>query len=188
VLVLADALRGKSRLKELRLQYYNDAGFSHVARALAENHGLKALFLENYFTLYDETNWSTMCDSLARHPTLERLGFGGNTTSRRPGEGVNAYYDRRANRFMEVARMLESNKVLIELTVYGHLFGSDKAVLSESVYPRLQLNRLLRAVKRSDSPLREHLIAWALCEFRNMPNGIWMLLSEHKAAFLSVLS
>jgi hypothetical protein len=70
--VLADGLRGSSRLKSLRLSLR--VGSREVlafADALKENKGLVDLNLM-YGLLSDEA-WDAICDSLKTHPTLQTL-------------------------------------------------------------------------------------------------------------------
>jgi hypothetical protein len=72
--VIADGLRGNSRLKSLRnpMIRYRDAGALEIAGALRENKGLVDLDLEHNFGMNDET-WDAVCDSLKTHPTLQVL-------------------------------------------------------------------------------------------------------------------
>jgi hypothetical protein len=76
-LVLANGLRGNSRLKSFRprLSDSPDDGNREVlviASTLKENKGLVNLDLWHDFRMCDET-WDAVCDSLETHPTLEVL-------------------------------------------------------------------------------------------------------------------
>jgi hypothetical protein len=75
--VLADGLRGNSRLKSLALRLFSSSSFEDgkrqvlaIASALRENKGLVELDLSHEEC--DET-WYAVCDSLKTHPTLEVL-------------------------------------------------------------------------------------------------------------------
>jgi hypothetical protein len=75
--VLANGLRGNSRLKSLTLRAFNrDAANQDllaILSALKESKGLVDLHLR-YFTMSNET-FGAICDSLETHPTLEVLEF-----------------------------------------------------------------------------------------------------------------
>jgi hypothetical protein len=75
--VLADVLRGNSRLKRLRPRIFNSPETGNrdvlaIAGALRENKGLVELVLRHAFTMSDEA-WDAVCDSLKTQPTLEVL-------------------------------------------------------------------------------------------------------------------
>jgi hypothetical protein len=77
--VLADGLRGNSRLKNFEPSISSNLDVAHrevlaIAGALKENKGLVYLDLEHYFRMSDET-WGAICDSLKAHPTLQVLGL-----------------------------------------------------------------------------------------------------------------
>jgi hypothetical protein len=76
--VLADGLRGNSRLKSLTARFSNNAEVSDrellaIAGALRENKGLVDLDL-SCLRLKDDT-WDTVCESIKTHPTLEVLNL-----------------------------------------------------------------------------------------------------------------
>jgi hypothetical protein len=75
--VLADGLRGNSRLKSLRDPIFRNRGDADqerlaIAGALKENKGLVDLDLWYSCTMSDEM-WGVTCDSLKTHPTLQVL-------------------------------------------------------------------------------------------------------------------
>jgi hypothetical protein len=70
--VLADGLRGNSRLKSFRQDFI--VGNLATAGALRETKGLVNLDLSQDFAMSDET-WSAVCDSLKTLPTLEVLNL-----------------------------------------------------------------------------------------------------------------
>jgi hypothetical protein len=77
--VLADGLRGNSRLKSLSLQIYNDFEAGNqvvhaIPDALRENEGLVDLHLIHAVNMSDEA-WFAVCDSLKAHPTLQVLSI-----------------------------------------------------------------------------------------------------------------
>jgi hypothetical protein len=84
--VLADGLRGNSRLKSLSTRVLpgyiegdddleaNNREVLAIAGALRENKGLVDLDLGHNFRMSDET-WDAVCDSLKTHPTLEVLNL-----------------------------------------------------------------------------------------------------------------
>jgi hypothetical protein len=77
--VLANGLRGNSRLKSLTLRLSDNWGIAkqellEIAGALKENKGLVDLDLRHAFTISDET-WNAVCDSLKTHPTLQVLNL-----------------------------------------------------------------------------------------------------------------
>jgi hypothetical protein len=75
--ILADGLRGNSRLKSLRPRISTDFEVGNreihaIADALQDNKGIVELNLSNGHMVSDGT-WGVICDSLATHPTLEVL-------------------------------------------------------------------------------------------------------------------
>jgi hypothetical protein len=78
--VLANGLRGNSRLKNLKLCFPGNLEDRNrqilaIAGALRENKGLVDLDLSCYgFNVSDET-WDAVCDSLKTHPTLQVLNL-----------------------------------------------------------------------------------------------------------------
>jgi hypothetical protein len=77
--VLADGLRGNSRLKVFRAfiansPEYSKRGFLAIANAVRENKGLVELDLR-YGNCVDNETWGAICDCLETHPTLEVLNL-----------------------------------------------------------------------------------------------------------------
>jgi hypothetical protein len=70
--LLADGLRGNSRLKSWRPRISGNRDLLEIAGALQENRGLVDLDLLNELNMNDET-WDAVCNSLKTHPTLEVL-------------------------------------------------------------------------------------------------------------------
>jgi hypothetical protein len=79
--VLADGLRGNSRLKILRPPFLQNNNVDEerqvlsIASALRENKGLIELNLHCYGFRGNDETWRTVCDSLQAHPTLEVLNL-----------------------------------------------------------------------------------------------------------------
>jgi hypothetical protein len=85
--VLANGLRGNSRLESLRPRLSSTPEDGNrkvlvIADALKETKGLVVLLLIHDFRMSDET-WGAVCDSLKTHPTLQVLNL--STFGMRPG-------------------------------------------------------------------------------------------------------
>jgi hypothetical protein len=77
--VLADGLRGNTRLQSLKISNFGSTEDGNreilaIVGALRENKGLVVLGIWDGFTMSDET-WNALCDSLKTHPTLQVLSL-----------------------------------------------------------------------------------------------------------------
>jgi hypothetical protein len=132
--VLADGLRGNSRLKSLspRLFGYNDGGNQEVLAitgGLRENKGLIDVDLQHDFRMSDGT-WDALCDSLKTHPTLQALNL--------LGSGMIRQTVLKAR----VQALVDMMKVNISIhTIHLHACYSQHKLFRESVIPDLETNR-----------------------------------------------
>jgi hypothetical protein len=189
--VLANGLRGNSRLNSLILRRFsnnNNRGVSNqevlaIAGALKENKGLVDLYFAHVSTISDET-WNAFCDSLKTHPTLQVLTF----------QGIRAH----GGRLFSPAVLKSWIQTLVDMLKVNmsihtmHLPGeySEHELFRRSVIPYLETNRLrprVRAIQKT-LPLayRAKVLGRALLAVRTDPNRFWMLLSGNpEVALLS---
>jgi hypothetical protein len=184
--VLADGLRGNSRLKSLRLRISNspevgNQEFLAIARALRENKGLVDITLR-YYSVSDET-WNALCDSLKTHPTLEVLILRVHFTNTSTAPAVIT---------SRIQALLDMMKVNISIrTIHLDTRHSEHELFRETVIPFLETNRFrprLRAIQRT-RPItyRTKVLGRALLSARTDANRLWMLLSGNlEVAFPSV--
>jgi hypothetical protein len=177
--VLANGLRGNSRLKSLRPRF-SDNGNREVlaiAGALKENKGLVGLDLMHPFSMSDET-WGAICDSLKAHPTLEVLDL-------RTTAGMAATYSAVIKaRIQALVDMMNVNTTMH--TIYLNSLDacySHHALFQLSVISYLETNRFrprVRAIQRSRPIVyRAKVLGRALLASRTDANSLWMLLSEN---------
>jgi hypothetical protein len=179
--VLANGLRGNSRLKSLSLRIFSDSDILTyllaIAGGLRENKGLIELELWNDIRISDET-WDTFFDSLKTHPTLqvlnfqERLGFDGTV----PLSPAMLNF-----RMQALADMLRAN-ISIH-TMHWDFRYSEHEIFQGTIVPYLETNRLrprVRAIQKA-RPIsyRTKVLSRALLAVRSDPNRFWMLLSEN---------
>jgi hypothetical protein len=179
--VLANGLRGNSRLKSLSLRIFSDSDILTYSLAIAgglrENKGLIELELWNDIRISDET-WDTFFDSLKTHPTLqvlnfqERLGFDGTV----PLSPAMLNF-----RMQALADMLKAN-ISIH-TMHWDFRYSEHEIFQGTIVPYLETNRLrprVRAIQKA-RPIsyRTKVLSRALLAVRSDPNRFWMLLSEN---------
>jgi hypothetical protein len=178
--VLANGLRGNSRLKSFRPTFSEDFDVRSqellaIAGGLRENKGLVDLDLcQNAFNLSDET-WDTICDSLKTHPTLEVLAFPS-------GGAFTAATAAPALLISQIQKLVDVMKVNMTVhTVYLDRCYSQHELYRESVIPYLETNRFrprLLAIQRTRPiPYRAKVLGRALLAVRTDPNRFWMLLS-----------
>jgi hypothetical protein len=174
--VLAEGLRGNSRLKSLRPCFSSnlevrDREFLAIAGALEENKGRVDLYLTNGLRGSDET-WGAICDSLGTHPTLEVLDVRGTLATTAPPEVFKS-------RIQAILNMAKTN--LSIHTIHLHAAYSEHELFRGSVVPYLETNRLrprLLAIQRTRPiPYRAKVLGRALLSVRTDPNHFWMLLS-----------
>jgi hypothetical protein len=175
--VLANGLRGNSRLKLFRSRLFtrdaraNVQEFLAIAGALKENKGLVDLNLWHALRISDET-WYPLCDSLKTHPTLQVLSlseeFGGS-----PSPSV------LTPRIQALVDMLKVNMSMH--TLHLNTCYSEHGLFQTSAIPYLESNRLrprVRAIQKA-RPIayRCKVLGRALLAVRTDPNHFWMLLS-----------
>jgi hypothetical protein len=175
--VLANGLRGNSRLKSFRprLSDSPDDGNREVlaiADALKENKGLVDLDLWQYFRMNDET-WNAVCDSLKTHPTLEVLGLRSVSTNATTAPAL------LNTKIQALVKMLKINMSIHTIHLHSHY--SRHEIFRESVIPYLETNRLrprlLAIQKTRPIPYRAKVLGTALLSARSDANSFWMLLS-----------
>jgi hypothetical protein len=176
--VLANGLRGDSRLKSLRPRLSDNSEdgiriLHAIAIALKENKGLVDLDLSHGFRISDET-WDAVCDSLQTHPTLQVLMH------------LRATYNDHelppaviTSRIQALVDMLKVNTSIHTIHVSDRYI--DHELFRGSVIPYLETNRLrprLLAIQRTRPiPYRAAVLGRALLAARTNPNRFWMLLS-----------
>jgi hypothetical protein len=179
-LVLADGLRGNSRLKDLipLLSTSNEVSNRQVlaiAGALRENKGLVDLKLGHRVLSYEA--WGAICDSLKAHPTLEVL----HVLHLSRGAFANPTISPAAlnTRIQVLVDMLEVNMSIH--TMHLDASYSQHELFRESVIPYLETNRFrprVRAIQKTrPTPDRAELLGQALLATRTDANSYWMLLS-----------
>jgi hypothetical protein len=177
--VLAAALEGNSRVTRLCDSVTGAAGMGMIFRSLAENKGLVKLGLAHQ-SISDE-NWTILCQSLKRHPTLTSQNLRGT----RPGGQLSD--EQKAQRTRVVAAMMEENRVL--LTIDPERVDRDYQIYMEMIHPYLETNlyrpRVL-GIKKADIQIRRPLLGRALQmeSVRNKSNLIWMFLTGNQDVVL----
>jgi hypothetical protein len=173
--VLADGLRGNSRLKSLipresRNLEDDERGLLAIAGALRENKGLIEL---NLRCLWSDETWGTICDSLKTHPTLQvldHLAAGG--ASLAPAVLI--------SRIQALLDMMKVNMSIHTICLSHHYRQHE--LFRGSVIPYLETNRLrprVRAIQKT-RPIayRAKVLGRALLAVRSDDaNRFWMLLS-----------
>jgi hypothetical protein len=178
-IVVADGLRGNSRLKSLtlRISSSRDVGKREVLAfvdALRANKGLAELnFSTGCFRENDET-WNAVCDSLKTHPTLEVLQL---RASIRLGGALVAPAVIKS-RIQALVDMLKVNMSIQTTSIECY---SEHELFRGSVIPYLETNRLrprVRAIQKT-CPLsyRAKVLGRALLATRTDVNSFWMMLS-----------
>jgi hypothetical protein len=174
--VLADGLRGNSRLKILNLPLLNNRGVGNrqvlaIAGALRENKGLVDLNLMHDFTMSDEA-WGAVCDSLKTHPTLEVLDL------------RSTWGDLLAPAVITspIQALLDMMKVNMSIhTIRLNSKYSQNELFRGSVIPYLETNRfrprLLAIQTTHPITYRSKVLGRALLSVGADANRFWMLLS-----------
>jgi hypothetical protein len=177
-LVLADGLRGNSRLKSLRPRISSSPVLGErevlsYARALSDNRGLVDLNFDAH--LMSNETWGAVCDSLKSHPTLQVLEL---RTTRTGGLALLAPAVLQS-RMQALIGMLEVNTVIH--TIHLDSQYSRHELFRGSVIPYLETNRLRPRVRAIQKTLpieyRAKVLGRALLAVRTDPNCFWMLLS-----------
>jgi hypothetical protein len=186
--VLSDAMRGNSRLGKLllspeRASTADDSELSLLVNALAENKGLTD-FDAFWYAISDE-NWSILCRSLQKHPTLTSLDLACTGPKNPAGKRLFSE-EQKTNRTLALAEMMQTNTILHTIRLFPGEF--DERVFTESIQPRLEANlyrpRVLAVKKEADDrSFRQKVLGRALSCVSSNPDHIWMFLSENVDAF-----
>jgi hypothetical protein len=174
--ILADGLRGNSRLKSFREDFSDDFDLNRqvlaIANALRENKGLVELDFHYALWVTDET-WGAICDSLKTHPTLEVLNMPSTLSTAMTGPAI-------------ITSRIQALLDLMKLNLSIHTINlryrySHHELFRESVVPFLETNlfrpRLLAIQKTRPIAYRAKVLGEALLAVRTDPNRLWMLLS-----------
>jgi hypothetical protein len=167
--VLANGLRGNSRLKVLKLRMSGNVEVGNradlaIASALRENKGLVELSL----TRVSNEAWGAICDSLETHPTLEVLTL--------YSKSVPAVI------LSHLQALLDLVKINLSIhTIHLNYLYSEHELFRGSVVPYLKTNRfrprLLAIQKTRPITYRAKVLGRALLSARTDANSFWMLLS-----------
>jgi hypothetical protein len=174
-IVLANGLRGNSRLKSLTARISgnlekDNAQVIAIAGALRGNEGLVDLNLGCHL-LGDET-WGAICDSLKTHPTLEVLNLFSDVTT------TPAIIQSRIQALLNMMKVnISIRTMLLNASYIQH------ELYRGSVIPYLETNRLrprVRAIQKT-RPItyRAKVLGRALLSACTDANRFWMLLSEN---------
>jgi hypothetical protein len=175
--VLADGLRGNSRLKSFSQGFSGNRNVGNqkvvaIACALRENRGLIELELRSHYSNINDETWGTVCDSLKTHPTLEVLKF-----IRRGVQTMTQ--DVITSRTQAIVDMMRVNTSIH--TIHTNLCYEEHEMYRGSVIPYLETNRLrprvLAIQKARPIVYRAKVLGRALLATRANANKFWMLLS-----------
>jgi hypothetical protein len=184
--VLADGLRGNSRLKSL--VYSTSRSFEDdkrqvlaIASALRENKGLVELNLRHDDRRECDETWYAVCDSLKTHPTLQVLHLC----------PVHVPLTVPAVIKSRIQALADAMKVNMSIhTIHLHNQYSKHELFRQSTIPYLKTNRLrprLLAIQKTlPTAYRAKVLGRALLSARTDPNRFWILLSGNpEVAFQS---
>jgi hypothetical protein len=187
--VITDAIKGNSRLGRLLLcqEKASTTGapeLSLIFKALAEDRGLTE-FDAFWYSIGDQ-NWSLLCQSLQKHPTLTSLGLAC-TGPKRPTDKTELSAEQKTNRTRALADMMQTNTSLHTIRLFPGEY--DERIYTESIEPRLEANlyrpRIMAVKKEADDrPFRQKVLGRALNCVKSNPNLVWMFLSENVDAFV----
>jgi hypothetical protein len=177
--VLADGLRGNSRLKSLTTRISDNLEVGNrevlaIAGALRKNRGLVDLF-PCYCSRMSDEMWDAICDSLKTHPTLQTLNLRASYADPIIAPAVIA------SRIQALVDMMKVNLSIHTIHLNSH--DSQHETFRESVIPYLKTNRFrprIRAIQKT-RPItyRAKLLGRALLAVRADANKLWMMLSEN---------
>jgi hypothetical protein len=179
--VLADGLRGNSRLKSVSLWISSNLEVGDrevrevvaIAGALRENKGLVELELRCYYSNMIDESWGAVCDSLKTHPTLEVLDLF--------AIGVPPPMDADVitSRTQALVDMMKVNTSIRTINVNPCFEEHD--MYRGSIIPYLETNRfrprVLAIQKTRPIVYRTQVVGRALLATRTDANKVWMLLS-----------
>jgi hypothetical protein len=180
--VLADGLRGNSRLKSLTSNFSGDFDVGNrqvlaMASALRENKGLVALDLSDFGFIVSDEKWGAVCDSLKTHPTLEVLDLAEFMYMRgRPAMAPDVI----TSRMQALGDMIKVSMSIHTIHLDSR-YSQAHEIYRESVIPYLETNqfrpRLLAIQKTRPIAYRAKVLGRALLATRTDANSFWMLLS-----------
>jgi hypothetical protein len=190
IALLADGLRGNDSVKILKLhrdQRITEGDMRNLVQSLSQNQGLEELHFKEH--AFSDENWRVLCQSIARHPALERMDAS-STIYRSPdgNEILVPFSDTQKTRRTEMlVEMLKVNTVLHDITLMTQDY--DQKIFHDEIRPRLLVNRyrpLVREIRTqdNDNSLRAKLLGWALHSVNTKPTILWMFLSSHKEHLL----
>jgi hypothetical protein len=181
--LFANGLRGNSNVKILKLinglhvhpPTITDGDMRNLVQSLSQNQGLEELDFKEH-VICDE-NWSLLCQSIARHPALERMDVSRSDYIQVFSETQKT---ERTERLME---MLKVNTVLHNIT--ATLQDFNQRIMCDEIRPRLLVNKYrprVRALRtqNNDNFLRAKLLGRALHSVNGHPTILWMFLTSHK--------
>jgi hypothetical protein len=169
---LSYMLVGETSVQLLRL--YSETGnedscsedLSCLFRALAKNRNLVSLDL--WFIAISDANWSILCHSLTKHPTLRKLGL--ERTMPIDADRI----ERKTRRSKEFLEMLKENTALETLN-FGH-GECDYRILSVIIRPYIWYRPLFSSLTKSSDPAVPQLLAQALRRVSDNPELLAMIL------------
>jgi hypothetical protein len=186
--VLADGLRGNSRLKSLSSCLFTNSEDGNrqllaIAGALRENKGLVDLNLRYNWRASDET-WNAVCNYLKTHPTLQVLNL---RSIQRFGEAPMPPAVLKSQ-IQALAEMLKVNTSIYTIHLDPHY--NEHELFRRTIIPYLVTNRLrprlLAIQKTRPIAYRTKVLGRALLAVRTDVNSFWMLLSGNaEVAFAS---
>jgi hypothetical protein len=170
---LADALRGNHSLKTLkRLRVHRALEMDEeFFQALKENRGLVILSFCRQFISDD--NWSVLCDSLGKHPTLECLDL------RRTAGNIQDTAQQ-ATRMRSLLKMLQFNTRLHKILVTPT--ECNMRIYTKAILPRLKYTPQFRSVSQAHGVFRSKLLGRALYSVNGNPTLLWRFLSNNVPA------
>jgi hypothetical protein len=184
--LLAYALRGNNNVKILKIgSSVNEGDMRNLVQSLSQNQGLEELHFGQH--AFCDEHWSILCQSLARHPALERMDVTRTILIFPDGNEpiVPLSETQKTRRTEMLLEMLKVNTVLhnIDLT----LQDCNQQILNDEIRPRLLVNRYRPRVRElrgttqgNDYSLRAKLLGRALHSVNQQPTILWMFLSSHK--------
>jgi hypothetical protein len=178
---LANAMRGNNRVKYLALP--DDESLSYKAKveffqALAENEGITHLILSiitrtDEIPLTDEI-WTTLWQSISRHPKLERIDFPGLQYR------FTGWHDaQKTLRSQAIVDALRINTVLRDIDMNWDKYV-DKLLFDDDIKPRLLANKYrprVAAIAKEKGEWSRKLLRRALTSVASNPSLIWMFVS-----------
>jgi hypothetical protein len=175
--VVANGLRGNSRLKSLKLSISSSPEDGNrellaIAGVLRENKGLVDLDLSSRIRVSDET-FGAICDSLEAHPTIEALDL---RASYRDTTTAPALLKIRMQPLLDMVKInMSIHAIHLDCRQIKH------TLFRETIIPYLETNRFrprVRAIQKTRPIMyRVKVLGRALLAARTDPNRFWMLLS-----------